>query len=544
MHGAHIKAMDATMQMGAPLPKSNAVRSAGTSDLFGTAWKREMVSPPVQAVDAAKAWEKKSPASIGSRADAKALEAEDADKEPVSAGLPTTKEKTASAIQQRDASEEDEVLQVNVAKSAPLPVNTGLRVSSQVPESDGQPVARGDAETAALSLEAAVVERVKSANLGVLGPNAAQLGVKQASGVEGKQSADSKVKQKTQAATPHDVGGGKPTGTVAETVTVAVPAIAFVPPVVAEALNVAPNGNAVANDAVADGVGLNGKSVAVGLAGTKRAAKQDAASKVGGGEAKAADKQGHAGMSVDNPTSSVSKEIRPATNVVETAAGGAMVPHLHGLEMAHADGQSSGAVQVQTVAGSAGGTQVHDGKAGSPAVVSGAAEQSLPGHQILSAGPRQLEVGVMDGTHGWLQIRAELGTGGAIATSVTGSAAAHEPLRQSVPEMTSYLASEAVTVSGIAVHKAEAATMPGFEQGQSGGQTAANGAGAGTNTGAEGGRSGGQGARGENGQAGTGATPPIGLGWLGGISSAVFAQGFGSSAVSPAGTGSWLSVRV
>jgi hypothetical protein len=210
------------------------------------------------------------------------------------------------------------------------------------------------------------------------------------------------------------------------------------------------------------------------------------------------------------------------------------------------------------VAGSSGGGHTHDGvSAANGAVVSGGAGASLPAHQILSAGPTQLEVGVMDGTHGWLQIRAELGAGGAISTSLTGSAAAHAPLQQSVPEMTSYLASESVSVSAIAVHKAsETAGTMAWGQGQSDGQAGGSGTdgGGGSPThdgkaamdGASGGSSGSRGGSPahDGGAVMDGEPGPIGLGWMGGVSPAVFASGFSSGTSLAAGTGSWLSVRV
>ena len=75
------------------------------------------------------------------------------------------------------------------------------------------------------------------------------------------------------------------------------------------------------------------------------------------------------------------------------------------------------------------------------------------GHPVMAAGLGRLDVGVFDGTHGWLRIRAELGAGGAVNASLTASAPAHEALRAAVPEMASYLQSEAVNVSRIAVHR-------------------------------------------------------------------------------------------
>ncbi len=199
-------------------------------------------------------------------------------------------------------------------------------------------------------------------------------------------------------------------------------------------------------------------------------------------------------------------------------------------------------------AGSIGGGHTRENAiAANGGVVSGGPEAGLPGHQILSAGPTQLEVGVMDGTHGWLQIRAELGTGGTISTSLTGSAAAHAPLQQAVPEMTSYLASESVSVSGIAVHKAsETAGTMAWGQGPSEGQAAGSGGRGGSpnhDGGAvmDGARAG-QSSRGDSSQQ-TGVTP-IGLGWMGGVSPAVFASGFSNGTSLATGTGSWLSVRV
>ena len=75
------------------------------------------------------------------------------------------------------------------------------------------------------------------------------------------------------------------------------------------------------------------------------------------------------------------------------------------------------------------------------------------GHQILGANPSQLDVGVFDSTHGWLRIRAELGAGKTVSAYLTAGTAAYEPLRAALPEIASYLQSEAVNVSRIAVHR-------------------------------------------------------------------------------------------
>jgi hypothetical protein len=81
----------------------------------------------------------------------------------------------------------------------------------------------------------------------------------------------------------------------------------------------------------------------------------------------------------------------------------------------------------------------------------GAAEFRAP--QVIASSPASLDVGVFDGTHGWLKIRAELGTGGAVSASLTASASAHESLRAALPQMANYLGSEAVSVSKIALHR-------------------------------------------------------------------------------------------
>jgi hypothetical protein len=91
--------------------------------------------------------------------------------------------------------------------------------------------------------------------------------------------------------------------------------------------------------------------------------------------------------------------------------------------------------------------------------------------QVLMSGPTRLDVGVFDGTHGWLRVRAELGVGGTVNASLTASGAAHESLRAVLPEMASYLQSEAVSVSRIALHRAAAGrhSMTATEGQQSGG---------------------------------------------------------------------------
>ncbi len=73
--------------------------------------------------------------------------------------------------------------------------------------------------------------------------------------------------------------------------------------------------------------------------------------------------------------------------------------------------------------------------------------------QTLAFGAGRLDVGVFDGTHGWLRIRAELDGTGALSASLTASPSAHASLRSVLPEMVSYLSSEAISVSKIVLHR-------------------------------------------------------------------------------------------
>jgi hypothetical protein len=81
------------------------------------------------------------------------------------------------------------------------------------------------------------------------------------------------------------------------------------------------------------------------------------------------------------------------------------------------------------------------------------ASSTVPAPQIVSSTPTRLEVGIFNGTHGWLRIRAELGAVGTVNASVTTVDAAHDALRSAVPEIASYLGGEAVKVGSIEIHR-------------------------------------------------------------------------------------------
>ena len=74
------------------------------------------------------------------------------------------------------------------------------------------------------------------------------------------------------------------------------------------------------------------------------------------------------------------------------------------------------------------------------------------GHKTLTATPTSLEVGVSDGTHGWLKIRAEMAEGGSVNTSLsTSSSAGQEMLHRELPSLAAYLKSEHVAVNAVVI---------------------------------------------------------------------------------------------
>jgi hypothetical protein len=73
-------------------------------------------------------------------------------------------------------------------------------------------------------------------------------------------------------------------------------------------------------------------------------------------------------------------------------------------------------------------------------------------HKTLTATPTSLEVGVSDGTHGWLKIRAEMAQGGNVNTSLsTSSSAGQEMLHRELPSLAAFLKSEHVGVNAVVV---------------------------------------------------------------------------------------------
>lgn len=84
---------------------------------------------------------------------------------------------------------------------------------------------------------------------------------------------------------------------------------------------------------------------------------------------------------------------------------------------------------------------------------SGVAMQAMDGgHRTLAATPTVLEVGIPNGTQGWLKVRAELAGGGVNASVSAASSAGQEMLHRELPAMTAYLQQEKVAVNSLVVH--------------------------------------------------------------------------------------------
>jgi hypothetical protein len=106
----------------------------------------------------------------------------------------------------------------------------------------------------------------------------------------------------------------------------------------------------------------------------------------------------------------------------------------------------------------------------------GVATQSVDGApRMLSSTPTSLEVGIQNGTHGWLKVRAEMTDGGAVNASVSAtSSVGQEMLHRELPALTAYLQEEKVTVNAVIVHATPAAGTDGRASsgmGSAGGQT-------------------------------------------------------------------------
>ena len=89
---------------------------------------------------------------------------------------------------------------------------------------------------------------------------------------------------------------------------------------------------------------------------------------------------------------------------------------------------------------------------------------------MLSATPTSLEVGIQNGTQGWLRVRAEMTDGGVVNASVsTTSPAGQEMLHRELPALNAYLQEEKVAVNAVIVHAPSVGTDARSSSGMGGG---------------------------------------------------------------------------
>lgn len=82
---------------------------------------------------------------------------------------------------------------------------------------------------------------------------------------------------------------------------------------------------------------------------------------------------------------------------------------------------------------------------------SGLARDTGIEHGLFTVTQTSLEVGIANGSHGWLKVRAEMQNGLVTATIATGSAAGREMLHRDLPMLSTFLEGEKIGVASIEV---------------------------------------------------------------------------------------------
>jgi hypothetical protein len=96
----------------------------------------------------------------------------------------------------------------------------------------------------------------------------------------------------------------------------------------------------------------------------------------------------------------------------------------------------------------------------------------IPGDRVIAATPTTLEVGLANGTHGWLKIRAELTDNGTVTAALSSSSTAGtDMLHRSLPSLSNFLDQEKVQVSSLVVHQSAESSglLAGEDRGSGGG---------------------------------------------------------------------------
>lgn len=155
-------------------------------------------------------------------------------------------------------------------------------------------------------------------------------------------------------------------------------------------------------------------------------------------------------MVANNLDDEKSKGQSPAFSVTDPSQ-----PHSAPISFGSASGAVAGGEVTHTMATTPSATEaishaVASAQAGSSSVDTAAPAETAP--HTLIATPTSLEVGVSNGTHGWLKIRAEMADGGAVNTSLSPSSiTGQQMLHRELPSLAAYLKSEHVAVNAVVV---------------------------------------------------------------------------------------------
>jgi hypothetical protein len=140
-----------------------------------------------------------------------------------------------------------------------------------------------------------------------------------------------------------------------------------------------------------------------------------------------------------------------------TGRGAGTVP-VHSIGIAPTNGVSgNAAAELATTkpgVGEAGGRTASSWAGSREQDGTGVVAQATDGApRMLSATPTSLEVGIQNGTQGWLKVRAEMTDGGVVNASVsTTSPAGQEMLHRELPALNAYLQEERVAVNAVIIH--------------------------------------------------------------------------------------------
>jgi hypothetical protein len=169
---------------------------------------------------------------------------------------------------------------------------------------------------------------------------------------------------------------------------------------------------------------------------------------------------------VASPKNDMSPEKMPAV-VIRSGSDGENKPQVlreSGAALSHSVGIVQTAFVSGNTLGDLGAAKLPVGDAGThtAGLSTGSREQDGPGvvaqsmdgaPRIVASTPTFLEVGIQNGTHGWLKVRAEMTDGGVVNASVSAtSSSGQEMLHRELPAITAYLQDEKVGVNAVTVH--------------------------------------------------------------------------------------------